>query len=42
LTPYISFYIVMKLTGTICLTFGLLMIVYSALMHRGLARGTNE
>jgi uncharacterized membrane protein HdeD (DUF308 family) len=41
-TPYISFYIVLKLTGTICLTFGLLMIVYSALMHRGLARGTNE
>jgi len=39
-TPYISFYIVLKLTGTICLTFGLLMIVYSALMHRGLARGT--
>lgn len=42
LTPYISFYITMMITGTICLTFGLLMIVYSALMHRGLAQGPNE
>ncbi|HMK35740.1 MAG TPA: DUF308 domain-containing protein [Desulfomonilaceae bacterium] len=41
-TPYISFYIIMLLTGTICLTFGLIMIVYSALMHGGLARGLNE
>jgi uncharacterized membrane protein HdeD (DUF308 family) len=40
--PYISFPIIMKLTGTICLTFGLLMIIYSALMHGGLARGPNE
>jgi uncharacterized membrane protein HdeD (DUF308 family) len=42
LTPYVSFYIIMMLTGTICLTFGLIMIVYSALMHGGLARGANE
>jgi len=41
-TPYISFYIIMMLTGTICLTFGSVMIVYSALMHGGLARGPNE
>ena len=41
-TPYISFYIIMMLTGMICLTFGLLMIVYSAMMHSGLARGPNE
>ena len=41
-TPYISFYIIMMLTGTICLTFGLIMIVYSALMHGGLARGPND
>ena len=40
--PYISFPIIMKLTGTICLTFGLLMIVYYALMHGGLAREPNE
>lgn len=41
-TPYISFYIIMLLTGTICLSFGLVMIVYSALLHGGLARGLNE
>lgn len=41
-TPYISFYILMLLTGTICLSFGLVMIVYSALLHGGLARGLNE
>jgi membrane protein HdeD len=41
-TPYISFYIIMMLTGMICLTFGLLMIVYSAMMHSGLARGLND
>lgn len=41
-SPYISFHIVMMLTGTICLTFGLVMIVYSALLHGGLARGPNE
>ncbi len=41
-TPYISFYIIMMLTGTICLIFGLLMILYSALMYRELALGPNE
>jgi len=41
-SPYISFYIIMMLTGTICLTFGLIMILYSALMHSGLVRGLNE
>jgi uncharacterized membrane protein HdeD (DUF308 family) len=41
-TPYISFYIIMMITGMICLTFGLLMIVYSAMMHSGLVRGPND
>ncbi len=41
-TPYISFYIIMMLTGMICLTFGLLMTVYSVMMHSGLARGPSE
>jgi membrane protein HdeD len=40
--PYISFYIIMTLTGMICLTFGMLMMVYSAMMRSGLARGPNE
>lgn len=41
-TPYISFYIIMLLTGMICLSFGLVMILYSALLHSGLARGLWE
>jgi uncharacterized membrane protein HdeD (DUF308 family) len=41
-TPHISFYIIMLLTGTICLSFGLVMIIYSALLHGGLARAPKE
>jgi uncharacterized membrane protein HdeD (DUF308 family) len=36
LAPYVSFYIVIMLTGTICVTFGLVMVVGSALMQGGL------
>lgn len=42
LTPYISFYIIMLITGMICLGFGSLMIVYSALIRGGLAHSGDE
>ncbi len=41
-TPYLSFYIIMMLMGASCFIFGLVMIVYSALMYGGLARGPND
>ncbi|MEW6137884.1 MAG: DUF308 domain-containing protein [Thermodesulfobacteriota bacterium] len=41
-TPYISSYIIMMVTGMICVSFGSVMIVYSALLHGGLARNPNE
>ncbi len=40
-SPYLSFYIIMMLVGLFTFTFGLVMIMYSALMRRGLTRGSD-
>jgi uncharacterized membrane protein HdeD (DUF308 family) len=40
-TPFLSFYIIMNLAGAFSFTFGVGMIIYSALMRGGLTRGSD-